>query len=153
MYVRCRSQWPRGLRRGCAAARLMEFRVQISPAVWVSVSYACCVLSDRGLCDRPILLSEESYRVWCVGVWCRNFQWSGPGPTGALATKKRASRVQGLWRHAVLISNSLRVRYFLSSDALSPTLYLCFQGLTSFVQHITSFARALRFQSKVCVFV
>jgi hypothetical protein len=26
----------------------------------------CCVLSDRGLCDGPIPLTEESYWLWCV---------------------------------------------------------------------------------------
>ena len=27
-----------------------------------------CVLSGRGLCDRPIARPEESYRLWCVLV-------------------------------------------------------------------------------------
>jgi len=31
----------------------------------MSVSFACCVLSGSGLCDGPIISSEESYRV-CV---------------------------------------------------------------------------------------
>jgi len=30
------SQWPRGLRRGCAAAFLLEFLVRISPGAWMS---------------------------------------------------------------------------------------------------------------------
>ena len=25
-----------------------------------------CVLSGRGLCDKPITLPEESYGLWCV---------------------------------------------------------------------------------------
>jgi hypothetical protein len=28
----------------------------------------CRVLSGRGLCDEPITLPEESYRLWCVAV-------------------------------------------------------------------------------------
>jgi len=28
----------------------------------------CCVLSGRGLCGGLIILSEESYRLWCVAV-------------------------------------------------------------------------------------
>ena len=32
-----------------------------------------CVLSGRGLCDGPILLPEESFRVWCFCVYSRNF--------------------------------------------------------------------------------
>jgi hypothetical protein len=31
----------------------------------MSVSFECCVLSGRGLCDRPITRPEEAYRV-CV---------------------------------------------------------------------------------------
>ena len=39
------------------------------PGAWMSVSCECCVLSGRGLCDGPIPLPEESYRLWCVWVW------------------------------------------------------------------------------------
>jgi hypothetical protein len=35
-------------------------------------SWECCVLSWRGLCDRPITRPEESYRVRCVWVWSRS---------------------------------------------------------------------------------
>jgi hypothetical protein len=65
----CLSQWPRGLRRGSAAARLLEQCVRISPGVWLSVCSECCVLSDRGLCVGLITLPGDSYRVWCVWVW------------------------------------------------------------------------------------
>jgi hypothetical protein len=53
-----RSQWPRGLRRESAAARLLGLRVRISLKQWMfSVVYvACCV--GIGLCDRPIARSE-----------------------------------------------------------------------------------------------
>jgi hypothetical protein len=36
----------------------------------MSVSYECCVLSGRGLCDELITRPEESYRVWCVSKKC-----------------------------------------------------------------------------------
>jgi hypothetical protein len=49
-----RSQWPSGLRRGSAAARLLELRDRIPPT-----SCECCVLS--GLSDRPITRLEECY--------------------------------------------------------------------------------------------
>ena len=65
LYI-CRSQWPRGLRRGSAAAVLLELRVRIPPGAWIYVCSECCVLSGRGLCDGPITHPEESYRVWCV---------------------------------------------------------------------------------------
>jgi hypothetical protein len=60
-----RSQWPRGLRRGSPAARLLGLLVLIPPAAWMSISSECCVLSGRGVCDGPIPRPEESYRV-CV---------------------------------------------------------------------------------------
>jgi len=57
----CRSQWPRGLRRGSATSRLLEFWVEIPPGVWMSVCWECCVSSVRGLCDELIIHPEESY--------------------------------------------------------------------------------------------
>jgi hypothetical protein len=63
-----RSQWPRGLRRGTAAAILLVLWVRIPPVSWMSVSCDCCVLSGRGLCVGLITCPEESYRVWCVSV-------------------------------------------------------------------------------------
>ena len=39
----CRSQWPRGPRRGSAAARLLRLWVRIPPGAWMSVvSVVCC---------------------------------------------------------------------------------------------------------------
>ena len=63
-----RSQWPRGLRRRSAAARLLRSWVRIPPGAWVFVCRECCVLSGRGLCDELITCPEESYRLWCVVV-------------------------------------------------------------------------------------
>ena len=65
----CQSQWPRGLRRGSAAARLLGLWVRIPPEAWVSVSFECRVLSGSSLCVGLITPPEESYRVWCVWVW------------------------------------------------------------------------------------
>ena len=64
----CRSQWPRGLRRRSAAARLLILWVRIPPGAWMFVCCDCCVLSGRGLCDGLIIHSEESYRLWRVVV-------------------------------------------------------------------------------------
>ena len=61
-----RSQWPRGLRRGSAAARLLRLWVRIPPVAWMFV--VSVVLSSRGLCDELITRPEESYRLWCVVV-------------------------------------------------------------------------------------
>jgi len=64
----CRSQWPRGLRRRSAAARLLRSWVRIPPGAWMFVCCECCVLSGRGLCDELITRPEESYRLCCVVV-------------------------------------------------------------------------------------
>jgi len=61
-----RSQWPRGLRRGCAAARLQVSRVRIPPAAWRSVSCECCLLSGRGLCIGLITRPEKHCGAWRV---------------------------------------------------------------------------------------
>jgi hypothetical protein len=71
MSVLRRSQWPRLLRRGSAATRLLGFWFRIPPGALMSVRCDCCVLSGRGLCDGLITRPEESYRLWCVDV-CKN---------------------------------------------------------------------------------
>ena len=65
-----RSQWPRGLRRGSVAARLLRLWVRIPPE-GMDVCRECCVFSGRGLCNRLISRPEESYRYGaslCVAV-------------------------------------------------------------------------------------
>ena len=57
------SQWPRGLKRGPAASRLLELRIRIPPGAWMSVCCECFVLSGRGLCDELITRAGESYRL------------------------------------------------------------------------------------------
>ena len=64
----CRSQWPRGLRRRSAAARLLRSWVRIPRGTWMFDCCECCVSSGRGLCDELITRPEESYRQWCVVV-------------------------------------------------------------------------------------
>ena len=68
LWPMCRSQWPRGLRRRSAAARLLRLWVRIPPGAWMFVCCECCVLSGRGLCDELITRPEKSYRLWCVVV-------------------------------------------------------------------------------------
>ena len=58
-----RSKWPRGLRRGIAAARLLGLWVRIPPTTWMSVSCECYVLSGGCPCFGLIIRPEESYRV------------------------------------------------------------------------------------------
>ena len=79
----CRSQWPRGLRRRSAAARLLRSWVRIPQGSWMFVCCECCVLPGRGLCDELITRPEESYRVRCVVVCDLETSWMRrPWPTG-----------------------------------------------------------------------
>jgi len=103
----CRSQWPRDLRRRSTAVPLLRLWVRISPAAWMFFCYECCVWSGRGLCDRLITGPEESYRLWCVGVWSWSLdnKW-GPDPLGAVAPwkcfineKQISSETSILWDH------------------------------------------------------
>ena len=82
-----RSQWPRGLRRGSAAASLMGLWVRIPQGALMSVSCACCVVSGRGLCDELVLHPEESYRLWCDREASK--KWGGLGPQGAVEPLKK----------------------------------------------------------------
>jgi hypothetical protein len=51
--------------RGSEGACYLGLKDRIALEVWLSLSYECCVLSGRGLCDEPIPRQEESYWV-CV---------------------------------------------------------------------------------------
>ena len=85
-----RSQWPRGLRRGSAAARLLRLWVRIPPGTWMFVCCECCVLLGRCLCDELITLPEESYRLWCVVVCDLETSWMrGPWTTRGLSRQKQ----------------------------------------------------------------
>jgi hypothetical protein len=59
-----RSQWPRGLRCGSAAACLLRMRVRIPPGAWMFFSCECCVFylrpadpSSRGVLPDVVCLS------------------------------------------------------------------------------------------------
>jgi hypothetical protein len=72
-----RSRWPRRLKRGSAAARLLGLQVRIPPGAWTPVSFECCVLSGRCLCDWPVphselrTLRERNTRLVCAHVRVR----------------------------------------------------------------------------------
>ena len=93
--IHCRSQWPRGLRRRSAAARLLRSWVRIPPGAWIFVCCECCVLSGRGLCDELITRPEESYRLWCVVVCDLETSWMKPWPAlGRSATAKKRNHIR-----------------------------------------------------------
>ena len=64
-----RFQWPRGVRSGSAAARLLGLWVRIPPGAWMFVSCECCVLSGRGSLRRTDHLSRGvPPSVTCLNV-------------------------------------------------------------------------------------
>ena len=64
---KCPSQWPSGLNRGSAVARLLRLWVRIPLGTWLSVSCECRIFSGRVLCDELITRPEESsYRLVCA---------------------------------------------------------------------------------------
>jgi hypothetical protein len=83
-----RSQWPRVLRRGSAAVRLLGLWVRIPPVA----SCGYCTLSGGGLCVGLIPSPEESYGGWCVklSVIVKPGQYGGPGPLGAVEPWKKS---------------------------------------------------------------
>jgi hypothetical protein len=90
----CRSQCPRGLRRGSAAAFLLRLWVRIPLGAWMSVCCDCCMLLGRGLCDELITLPEESYRLWWVVVCDLETSWMRrPWPTGGCCTRNKQCAV------------------------------------------------------------
>jgi len=71
-----------------AVVRLLRLWVRIPLGAWLSVSFECCVLSGRGLCDGPVTRQEESYRMWCVVVCDIETSWMRrPWPTGGCCAK------------------------------------------------------------------
>jgi len=97
-FIWCRSQRPRGLRRGSAAARLLRLWVRIPPGARISVCCERCVLSGRGLCDGLITRPEESYRLWCVVVCDLETSWMRrPWPNGGLSRQKQTNK-HSIWQ-------------------------------------------------------
>ena len=104
----CRSQWPRGLKRRSAAARLLKLWVRIPPVAWMSVCCECCVLSGRGLCDELITRPEESYRLWCVVVCDLETSWMRrPWPTGGLLRQQKKKNLCVTIAYSIQYSNML----------------------------------------------
>jgi len=82
---RGRYQWPRGLRRRSAAARLLSLWVRIPPESWLSVCCDCCVLSGIEVSSTRL---ENSYRLWWVVVCGLETSWvRRPWPTAVCCVK------------------------------------------------------------------
>jgi len=85
-----RSQWPCGLRRRSAAARLLRLWVRMPTGAWMFVCCECYVLQGRGHCDELITRPEETYRLWYVVVCDLQTSWMRrPWPTGRCRAKNK----------------------------------------------------------------
>jgi hypothetical protein len=62
-----------------AANCLLGLWVRIQPEAWLSVSCEYCVLSDGGLCVRPITHTGDSYQLRCVLVRDLGISMMRPG--------------------------------------------------------------------------
>ena len=87
-----RCQWPRGLRRRFAAARLPGLWVRVPPGAWMFVSCECCVLSGRVFCVGLIARPREYRRVWCdQWGWSRSPVRGGHDPTSGRSDSGKKS--------------------------------------------------------------
>jgi hypothetical protein len=68
---RCRSRWPRGLRRGSAAALLRGLGVRIPAGTWMSVCCECCVYCQAAVSASGCSLVQMSPAAWSVSEWDR----------------------------------------------------------------------------------
>jgi hypothetical protein len=93
-----RSRWPRRLRRGFAASRLLGLRVWMPPG---AISECRVLLLGRGLCDGLIRRPEESYRMYaCRCVWSSATKASTPTMSRyKVNTKKERIQIHALRRY------------------------------------------------------
>ena len=90
LITNCRSQWPRGLRRRSAAARLLRFWVRMPPGgMDVSVVGVVC-------CQVEVSATSWSFVRWssvgCGASLCVTYkprEWGGPGPLGSCRAKNK----------------------------------------------------------------
>ena len=70
--VSSRSQWPRGLRRRSAAARLLRLWVRIPPGAWMSVCCEClCCQVEVSATDWSLIQRSPTDCGVCRCVWSR----------------------------------------------------------------------------------
>jgi len=86
-----RSQWPHCLRRRSAAARLLSLWVRITQGALMSLCCEYCVLSGRGLCDKPITRPEVMPRR----VWPRNLvKWEAMANWGLSCQRQTSKQIK-----------------------------------------------------------
>ena len=73
----CQSQCPSGLRRGCAAARLLWLRVRIPLGTWMSVSCIACSheVEVSTMCRSPVRRNPTDCGVPLIVIKCDTRRW------------------------------------------------------------------------------
>ena len=87
------SQQPRCHRRRYADSSLLSLQVRIPLELLKALSFKCCALSGRGLCDGLITHPEDSYRVCvcvCVCVLLRVCTCNCQPTTSTMSGQKRS---------------------------------------------------------------
>ena len=83
-----RSQWPRGLRRRSAAARLLRFWVRIPPGHgFLSVVSVVCGQVEVSTTRLSLVHGSPTDCGASLCVIYKPREWRGPGPLGAVAPK------------------------------------------------------------------
>ena len=72
IHAKCRSQWPRGLKRRSAAARLLKLWVRIPPGAWMSVVSVVCCHVEVSATHWSLIQRSPTDCVVCRRVWSRN---------------------------------------------------------------------------------
>ena len=88
----CRSQWPRGLRRRSAAARLLRLWVRIPPGAWMSVclSVVYCQVEVPAMGWSLVQMSPTDCGVLlCVISKNKPREWGGQDPVGGYRAKRK----------------------------------------------------------------
>jgi hypothetical protein len=72
----CRCQWPRGLRRRSAAARLLELPFRVPPGTWMSVVSVLCCQEEVSAKGRSLVqrVPTESVCVCVCVIECDQMQ-------------------------------------------------------------------------------
>jgi len=84
LLINSRSQWPRGLRCGSTAARLLGLWVRIPPGAWMSVCVECCQVEVSATGWSLVRRSPTD----CDASLCVIYkpqEWGGHGPRWAAA--------------------------------------------------------------------
>ena len=104
--VRCRSQWPCGLRRGSTAARLLGLWVRIPPGAWM---FVLCLLYKDNSIEHKVTWRTEGFKstnkkipglsMWTNWDWDRFFPENFTFPLSVLFHRCSITRINETINH------------------------------------------------------